>query len=743
MTPSPIVLDTPNSPLPLLVPIRGMSCQACAQKVERVLSGIPGIERAEVNYGAHSAKLFPTGETIDEGRLRSDLSRAGYGVPDGPLGGGSLEGDVGFAEEATALETARNRRGFLVAASGTLALVAAHLAHAPHALGPIIAAPIVFWAGRDILARGARAARDLSPDMNTLVGLGMVVAWSAGALGLLWPEWFGGAKDHVHAAAMIAAFVLLGRWMEARARSRAGDAVRTLLDLTPDTARILRLGREVEVPLAEVRPGQMVLVRPGERVPVDGTILDGRTTFDESHLTGESFPVERGPGEKAWAGSINGLGAVSLQATGIGAVSALGRIARAVREAQGSRAPIQRLADRVSAVFVPVVLGIALVTFATWLALEDAPTAIARAVAVLVIACPCALGLATPTAILVASGRGAAEGVLVRSAEALERLAAVDTVVFDKTGTLTAGEPEVRGLLRAEDQEPERLLALAAAVEASSEQPLARGIVRHARELGCERLRAEGFLAEPGQGVHARVDGQEVWLGSPRAAAARGLVTVAVEAWTTELTGQGWTPVLLAVDGVAVGALGLFDAPRPESAEALARLDELEVGVHVLSGDHPTTVRSLARELGVEHARGGTSPEEKREELARLGASGARVAMVGDGINDAPALAAAHVGVAMGGGADVALEAADCALLRDDPRRVAVLVQLGRRTLGTIRANLFWAFAYNMVGLPVAAGVLAPWTAATITPPWAAAAMSASSVCVVLNSLRLRRANLA
>jgi len=726
-------------PARVQVPVRGMTCQACAAKVERILEAAPGVEAAEVNFGSRTATLRLSGEAVDEARLGAELAHAGFGLPEGPLGGGSLEEDVAFGEDADALELRRTRLGFFTAAVGTALLLALHPLGAPHALAPWIAAPVVFVAGQDILKRGWRAARTGSPDMNTLVGLGVLAAFLAGVGGQVAPRWFGEAADHLHAATMITAFVLLGRWMETRARSRAGDAVRSLLELAPDTARVMRLGEEVEVPLAEVRVGQLVLVRPGERVPVDGTVMVGESSLDESHLTGESFPVERGPGEKIYAGSINGLGALSVQATGVGAVTALGRVTRAVREAQGSRAPIQRLADRVSAVFVPVVLAVALATFLSWWSLADAPSAIARAVAVLVIACPCALGLATPTAILVASGRGAREGVLVRTAEALERLAGVDTVVFDKTGTLTAGQPVVQRVL-VDDAGPseDELLGLTAAVEHQSEQPLAAALVAEAERRGLARRPCTGFVAHPGRGVEGLVDGHAVWIGSPRAARDRVAEPATIEAWTEALASEGWTPVVVEVDGEPAGAIGLFDAPRSEAAEALARLRDQDLKLELLSGDHPAAVERLAAELGLAAARGRLRPEEKAARITELGASGSRVAMVGDGINDAPALAAAHVGIAMGGGADVAIEAADCALLLDDPRRVPLLVALGRRTLGTIRANLFWAFAYNLVGLPLAAGALAPWTDLRVSPAVAAAVMSASSVMVVLNSLRLR-----
>jgi Cu+-exporting ATPase len=699
---------------------------------------VPGIAAAEVNYGSRTASLRLEPAGADEAALRAVLGREGYGIPEGALTGRTLEEDLEYSERGEREELRRNRLGALVAAAGTAVLLAGHSLGLPHAAAPWIAAPVVFWAGRDLQLRGWRAARTLSPDMNTLVALGTTVAWLAGTLAGPLPSWFGGAGEHLHAATMITAFVLFGRWLESRARTTAGDAVRKLLELSPPTARVLVRGEEVEVPVEEVRPGQLVLVRPGERVPVDGRVMGGRSELDESHLTGESFPVERGPGEGVFAGSINGSGALRVQASGVGADSTLGRIARAVREAQGSRAPIQRLADRVSAVFVPVVLAAALATLGLWLALEGPEVAVTRAVAVLVIACPCALGLATPTAIVVASGRGAREGVLVRRAETLERLAAVDAAVFDKTGTLTAGEPHLERIDCAEGVDEAELLTLAASVEAQSEQPLARAILDAARDRGLGRRPATGFRAEPGQGVRATVEGREVWIGSPRAARARGLGTAWLEGRLEALSAEGWTPVVVELDGSPAAVLGLFDAPRPGAARALEALRGLGIAPVLLSGDELAPVRRLAAELGIEDARARLRPEEKVEAVHALEGAGRRVVMVGDGVNDAPALAAAHVGVAMGGGADVALAAADCALLGDDPGRVAVLLRLARATLGTIRANLFWAFAYNLVGLPLAAGALAPLGVPGISPALAAGAMSASSVCVVLNSLRLR-----
>ena len=521
--------------------------------------------------------------------------------------------------------------------------------------------------------------------------------------------------------------------------------MRALLDLAPPTARVLRRGEEIEVPLAEVKPGNLVLLRPGERVPVDGEILSGASSLDESMLTGEAMAVERGPGERVHAGTLNGHGALNVRATGIGERSVLGRIAAAVHAAQGSKAPVQRLADRVSAWFVPMVLLVAAATLVAWLAAGAGwETALARVVSVLVVACPCALGLATPTAVMVATDRGAREGCLFRDAGALERLAGANVLVLDKTGTVTLGRPTLRRvvILGDGDLDEAELLRLAAAVERSSEQPLARAITAAAGERGVPPAAARDFRAEPGRGVRGLVGERTVWLGSPRAAEERGLGTEELAMRVEEVSREGATPVVVAVDDVARGLFALGDPPRPESARAVRALEEAGLEVLLLSGDHPNVVRAVARELGIARWEGALRPEDKAERVRELRTAGRGVAMAGDGINDALALTEADVGFAMGGGADVAIEAADGALLRDDPSRLPVLIRLARRTMGTIRANLAWAFGYNVVALPLAAGVLAPWTGWAIPAPWSAAAMAASSVLVVSNSLRLRWARL-
>ncbi len=572
--------------------------------------------------------------------------------------------------------------------------------------------------------------------MNTLVSLGTSAAWLSALAGAFVPDAHAHGGLHASDASVVLAFVLLGRWLEARLRRRAGDALRALIDLAPPKARVLRRGAEQEVALGELRTGSLVLVRPGERVPVDGTILEGSAKLDESHWTGESFPVERGPGDRLRAGSLALDGALTLSATAVGSASSLRRMAEAVRRAQGSRADIQRLADRVSAVFVPLVLGIALASLGGWLVAGSGWTrAVGHAVAVLVIACPCALGLATPMAIVAATGRAAKEGLLVRDAQVFERLARVERVVFDKTGTLTEGRPVLARLARpggAPDED--ELLALCAAVESWSEQPLARALVAEAERRGLAFARAQDFRAQPGAGVEGRAAGRALWIGSPRAALARGLDGQQLEPLAAPLRAEGLSLVVVLRDGRLAGVLGFHDAVREGATQALAELRAQGLGLEILSGDHSAAVERTARELGVGAARGELAPEQKAEALA--GRRG--VLFVGDGINDAAALAAAWAGLALGRGAEIAVQASDAALLREDLRLVPRALTLARATLRVIRQNLAWAFAYNLAALPLATGALERWIPLEVHARWAGAAMACSSIAVVLNSLRLR-----
>ncbi len=778
-------MTTPQESTTFTLPVAGMTCQGCANSIQKALSAVAGVSLAEVNFGSRSATVERDVSIATNAMIAKAIRDAGFEVPDiSPDKKRNLAEDIAFGEDAERVAEARTKRNFILASSLFALMLVAHQLGVPYPALVAIATPAVFVAGLDILKDGMRAAKRRSPDMNTLVGAGVLVAFVAASLAPLSHEVFGHGMDNLHAALMILVFVLLGRMLEGRARSHAGGAVRGLLNLAPDTARILRGGEEIEVPLGEVKLGNLVLVRPGERLPVDGQVTAGQSDVDESQLTGESFPVVRKGGDHVHAGSTNGTGALTIRAEAIGESSALGRIAQAVYAAQGSRAPAQRLADRVSRVFVPIVLLVALSSFlGTWLnagfvdgsfdfetSLGGLTMAFGRLVAVLVVACPCALGLATPTAILVASDRGAKEGLLVKEASALEHLALVDTILFDKTGTLTAGEPELRRIFVADDftppgpglmagadaPEPEcasahpearalaeaALLGLAAAVERLSEQPIARALVAEASERSLTIFPCPDFQAQPGRGVCGTVRHRKMWLGSPRAALENGVPEDLVKRVSADFAAAGETPVFVTQDGVYAGAFGLFDKPRSTSAIAIQKLLALGVTPEILSGDHTGAVAAVAKELGIAKFEGELLPEQKAARVAAMTSASRLVAMVGDGVNDAPALAAATVGIAMGGGADVAIEAADCALLIDDPERIVSLIHLARKTRATIRANLLWAFGYNVLALPLAAGALSPWTSWSLPASWAAATMAASSVIVVTNSLRLRNVKL-
>lgn len=725
-----------QTPKTLQFPITGMTCQACAQHIEKALRSVPGVLEARVEFASRQASV--TSEATPPDALRAAVEGAGYGVPENIEGERPLVEDVAYLDRSEILEAKRLSADLLRVVFFGVAAVVAGTAFDRPTLAFVLGSLAIGWGGARLITSGVRSGLRRAPDMNTLVGLGVVAAWVASGLALRNPELFGAPVPHLRAGLMILAFVLLGRWLEGRARRNTGIAVRRLLDLTPARARVLLRGVETEVPLSEVKEGQLVLVRPGERIPVDGKVLDGETEIDQSMLTGESAAIPHGPGDRVHAGTLNGTGALSIQTTETGSRTAIGRIAAAVHQAQGSRAPIQELADRTSAVFTPIVLSIALLSVVAWLASGATPAeAMARLVAVLVVACPCALGLATPTAILAATDRGAKIGVLIREARVLQLLAGVDTILFDKTGTLTIGKPVLTRVEARGERSEEEVLAIAAAVERFSEQPLARAVLRAAKEKRLTAPIASDFRAHPGRGVSATVEGREVRIDSPRAAQeAHG------PALSLPENGRGETLAIVSIENKLEAILAFEDEIRPETPRALEELRARGIEIGILSGDNPAAVAATAQALSISLAEGALRPEEKAARIERLRASGKRVAMVGDGINDAVALAAADVGIAMGGGADVAIEAADAALLSDDPGLLARMAELSRRTMSTIRTNLVWAFSYNLVALPVAAGALAPWTEWRLPAQWGAAAMALSSVLVVANSLRLRSARL-
>jgi P-type Cu+ transporter len=606
-----------------------------------------------------------------------------------------------------------------------------------------IATPVQLWAGWPFYTGAWQVGRHGSADMNTLIALGTSAAYLYSLVATVAPGLFADPGElpdvYFDTAAVIIALILLGRLLEARAKAGTTAAIRKLIGLQARTATVVRDGEELEVPVEEVQPGDQVIVRPGEKVPVDGEVIDGRSTIDESMLTGESVPVEKGPGDEVIGATINSAGSFRFRATRVGRDTALAQIVRLVEEAQGSKAPIQRLADRVSAHFVPVVIVVAVVAFAAWLIGGSGFTAaMLAAVAVLIIACPCALGLATPTAIMVGTGRGAEMGVLVRSGASLETAEKLDAIVLDKTGTLTRGEPRVTDVVAVNGVNEAELLATAAGAESRSEHPLAAAVVARAGEQGLTLTEPADFQASVGHGVTATLAGRRVAVGSSRHLRELDGERSRVAGEAARLEAEGKTVIHVAVDCRAVGIIAVADTLKPEAPEAVAELKRLGLEVMMLTGDNRRTAEAIAREAGIDRILAEVLPDEKVAEVRRLQAEGHRVAMVGDGINDSPALAQADIGIAIGTGTDIAIEASDMTLVSGDLRQVAAPIALSRRTMRTIKQNLVGAFAYNVSLIPVAAGVLHPLWGITLDPILAAAAMAASSVTVVANALRLR-----
>ncbi|HYD98062.1 MAG TPA: heavy metal translocating P-type ATPase, partial [Alphaproteobacteria bacterium] len=713
--------------------IGGMTCASCVARVEKALKRQPGVVEATVNLATESAHVRVLAGSIGPAELADAVGRAGYEARE------RRPETAAATEDAAAARARREKRHMVLAALLALPLVLPMLlepfgvdAMLPGWLQLALAAPVQFWLGRRFYVAGWKALRAGSGNMDLLVAIGTTAAFGLS----LWQMASGHGHGHLYfeAAAVVIALVLLGKWLESRAKGQTAAAIRALGALRPATARLRRDGAEVEVPVEAVRLGDRVVVRPGERIPVDGRIREGRSSLDESLLTGESLPVDKGPGDPVATGAINGNGLLELETTAIGAETMLARIIRMVEGAQAAKAPIQRLVDRVSAVFVPVVIGIALATLIGWLAVGAGwEAAILNAVAVLVIACPCALGLATPTAIMVGTGTAARHGILIKDAEALERAHAVTDVAFDKTGTLTQGRPELTEIAPAPGVAEAEALRLAAALQRGSEHPLARAVLARADGLALPAL-SDG-AALPGRGVGGIVEGRTLRLGSRRLIDELGLDAAPLAERAAALQAAGRTVSWLAETAPQPRLLGLLafgDPAKPGAAAAVAALRAAGVRAVMLTGDNAGAAAAIGRELGLDDVRAEVLPEGKAEAVAALRGAGRTVAMVGDGINDAPALAAADVGIAMATGTDVAMHTAGITLMRGDPALVADAIAVSRRTYAKIRQNLFWAFFYNLLGIPLAAlGFLSPVVAG--------AAMAFSSVSVVTNALLLRR----
>ncbi len=765
-----------------------MTCAACQSRVQSALQKHPGVEDAAVNLmmGNATVTYDPAATTQDE--LVDAVRATGYGAElqsaDSTAFTEQEARDRAQAEEFVDLR----RKAVVSGVAGAVAMVlsmplmsaAAGQSHGPVAdpfmrwmmstLTPwlrsvapwlyaihvqtlsyglmLLTVGVMVWAGRHFYTRAWTAFHHHSADMNTLIAVGTGAAFLYSALATLWPDFFlsrGIAPDvYYEAVIIIIALILAGNALESRAKKHTAAALRGLASLRPKTARVLRDGKEIDIEVETVSPNDTIVLRPGERVPVDGEVLSGESAIDESMLTGESLAVAKTVGDRVIGGTVNLTGSVRYRATTLGSDSVLSQIVKLMRDAQGSRAPIQRLADKVSGIFVPVVMSIAIATFVTWFVLADsAPMvrAFAAAVAVLIIACPCAMGLAVPTAVMVSTGKGAELGVLIKGGEALQRAGDLTTVAMDKTGTVTEGRPTVTDVVLVPGgpaADETRLLRLTASLERSSEHPLADAIVRYAKVRGIELAAVESFTTTTGKGLSGTIEGVPVTAGNEAMLQDGGVDVAALRADAERLAGQGKTPVYVSVGGRPAGLLAIADPIKATSREAIAQLGRLGLDVVLLTGDNERTANAIAREAGISRVVAGVLPEGKVAELKRLQAGGKVVAMVGDGINDAPALAQADVGMAVGTGTDIAAEAADVVLMRGDLRSVVEAVRLSRRTMRTMKQNLFWAFIYNVIGIPIAAGALYPMLGLLLSPILASLAMAFSSVSVVANSLRLR-----
>ena len=766
-----------SGPLTLALDIEGMTCASCVNRIERYLRKVDGVISANVNLATERASIMaapdvPTDRLIAaidaagyEARLPADVAATGVPPVDiAHVGPHAVRHEVAGQPALSFQERhlAETHRRLIVATILTVPLLGGLAAMTVAPFLPAIltnpwlqlalATPVQFYAGWPFYRSAWKALRHRATDMNTLIAVGTSAAYLYSLAAIVIPGFFhaagmgldGPLPLYFDTAALIVTLILLGRFLEARARSHASDAIKSLIRLQPRKARVVRGEVEHDIAIENVVRGDIILVRPGEKVPVDGIVRDGRSAVDESMLTGESIPIVKETGGEVFGGTLNTSGSFRFEATRVGRDTVLAQIVRLVQEAQGSKAPIQRLADLVTGYFVPAVLGIATLTFIVWLVLGPQPAfnlALLNAIAVLIIACPCALGLATPTSIMVGTGKGAENGVLFRNAEALEQLHKVRAVVLDKTGTITEGKPRVTDIVRVPDAlQEDDVVRLTAAAERGSEHSLGEAIVRFAREDRALTLpEATAFAAVAGEGIAATVDGRSILVGRPGFLESRQVDPSPLRIAADQLAAAGKSPVMVAIDGRISAVLAVADTVKVGSIEAVTELHRLGLEVLMLTGDNETTARAIARQVGVDRVLADVRPDEKAAQVRRLQGEGKLVAMVGDGINDAPALAQADVGIAIGTGTDVAIEAASVTLMHGDLRALVTAIALSRATMRNIRQNLFWAFAYNVALIPLAAGVFYPFTGWLLNPIFAAAAMALSSVTVVSNALRLKR----
>ena len=738
------------------LPIEGMTCASCVRRVEKSLVKVAGVREANVNLATEHATVSYDPSLVNLDELRAAVAKAGYAV--GHMAApvqATAATETQTAEPAYDREAERTRemddlklkwQVSLVAGVVMMGLMYLPLPVSMMTLAPIlliVAAVVQFWAGRIFYQAAWAAAKHGSTNMNTLVAVGTSVAFGYSAFVTLWPDLsarWGFAFDlYYETAVIIVGLILLGRWMEARAKKQTGAAIKALMGLQAKTARVIRGGVEQDIPIETVLAGDLVRVRPGEKVPVDGIVVEGTSAVDESMLTGESLPVMKADGDQVIGATINKTGSFVFRATKVGKDTTLAQIVRLVEQAQGSKAPMQRMADTISSYFVPIVLVLAVVTFGSWLLFGQSLTfAVTVAIAVLIIACPCALGLATPTAIMVGTGKAAEHGILVKGGEALEMTRRINTIVLDKTGTLTLGKPTVTRIVPSNGLSENELLRLVAAAELGSEHPLGEAIVNRAHELGLELPKTERFASVTGKGIEAVVEGRELYIGNRSLMEGRGVQMNGLVEQADVLARDGATPMYVAVNGLSAGIIAVADTLKPESHDAVAQLKALGLEVWMLTGDNKGTAEAIAREVGIEHVLAEVLPEEKSAKVQELQAQGKTVAMVGDGINDAPALAQADLGIAIGTGTDVAIAASDITLIGGDLRTIVTAIALSRKTVGAIKQGLFWAFGYNIILIPVAMGLLYPFFDVLLNPVLAAAAMAMSSVSVVTNALRLR-----